>query len=285
MKQLSVLEFGEELLQTCDLDPVYVMLEHSDFSLTQKSQFCVAYWLFYHTGVASLVSSYTGKAFWKELLGGLTTYCFPRGRERRHFRGEKAVQALESLKSRYPAPETFVEYLKSPEISQYRAQRAQSNGVSQGFIPLRFETVLKRSLEHQQFGPWISFKAADMLDRCLYTPVDFSNCKLLQFYKEPREGAEVVSKQLNLVNADTALQMILNHFKSHKAPPNYNRIVNVQEAETILCKYKSYLNGHYPVGTDSREIYHALDGWGESAKQLQSILVQKCDLTLRKTLV
>jgi hypothetical protein len=34
--------------------------------------------------------------------------------------------------------------------------------------------------------------------------------------------------------------------------------VNVQEIETIFCKYKSYVKGHYHVGKDIHEIREAL---------------------------
>ena len=50
------------------------------------------------------------------------------------------------------------------------------------------------------------------------------------------------------------------------------RRVNVQEVETIFCKYKSHLKGHYPVGKDSEEIRHALEGWGDTAQELQKYI-------------
>jgi hypothetical protein len=35
------------------------------------------------------------------------------------------------------------------------------------------------------------------------------------------------------------------------APPRRERLIGPQEAETILCKWKSYLNGHYQIGEDT----------------------------------
>jgi hypothetical protein len=58
-------------------------------------------------------------------------------------------------------------------------------------------------------------------------------------------------------------------FSSFTAPPRYDRPVGVQECETILCKWHSHLNGHYPVGKDSREILEHLRGWGNLAESLQ----------------
>jgi hypothetical protein len=58
-------------------------------------------------------------------------------------------------------------------------------------------------------------------------------------------------------------------FKKFNAPGGTPRPVNVQEVETIFCKYKSHLKGHYPLGKDTREIHHGLDGWGDLAQELQ----------------
>lgn len=35
-----------------------------------------------------------------------------------------------------------------------------------------------------------------------------------------------------------------------QAPPRFDRPLNVQEAETVLCKWKSYSGGHYEIGED-----------------------------------
>ena len=42
-----------------------------------------------------------------------------------------------------------------------------------------------------------------------------------------------------------------------------NRRVNIQEVETILCKWKSHMNGHYPLSNDVDEIQHGLREWGK----------------------
>jgi hypothetical protein len=57
-----------------------------------------------------------------------------------------------------------------------------------------------------------------------------------------------------------------------KAPPDFTRPVNVQEIETVFCKYKSPLKGHYPLGKDTLELHHSLAGWGDLAEQLRSQL-------------
>jgi len=47
--------------------------------------------------------------------------------------------------------------------------------------------------------------------------------------------------------------------KKYKAPPWFDRPLNIQEAETILCKYKSHTHGHYPVGKDVAAVKKALE--------------------------
>jgi hypothetical protein len=42
------------------------------------------------------------------------------------------------------------------------------------------------------------------------------------------------------------------------APPRYERGLDVQEYETILCKWSSHMKGHYPLGNDIHEIKKGL---------------------------
>lgn len=42
------------------------------------------------------------------------------------------------------------------------------------------------------------------------------------------------------------------------APPSFDRAVNLQEVETMLCKFKSFYNGRYFVGKDIKELKHSL---------------------------
>jgi hypothetical protein len=68
------------------------------------------------------------------------------------------------------------------------------------------------------------------------------------------------------------VRLLTEAFAGFSAPPRHDRPVGVQEVETCLCKYKSYVNGHYPIGKDSRELRHALTGWGSKADQLRAFV-------------
>jgi hypothetical protein len=91
-------------------------------------------------------------------------------------------------------------------------------------------------------------------------------------YKEPAEGLRLLidlPSDPNRYNSlSDAYSQLLKHFRQFKAPPASDRPCGPQEVETVLCKWKSHMNGHYHVGKDIREVRHALAGWGDTADRL-----------------
>lgn len=273
----SVTDFGRELLHTGDLDPVYVALHRAQLDRPTLARLCVAYWCFYHLGLAArLAEIKQPKRYWAAMMAAAVnttsidgTKPYPRGGERRHYRGAQAIASMASLISLYPkgaeqAVEGFI-------------------GAPHGYACHTYKSVASAVQKHRGFGEWIAFKIADMSERVLGYDTDFSDCHL-GIYKDPRQGAAVAFQeenprgQLSTVPweypiTDDELAWTVAHyvkiFCHHKAPPSGNRQVNVQEIETIFCKYKSHLKGHYPMGKDTREITHGLEGWGDLAAQLR----------------
>lgn len=274
-RALSVEEFGAELLRSQDLDPVYVALHRVELPRDQLMRLCLTYWCVYHLGVAAKLSTLKGPAYWSKLLEVAVNAGepkpWPRGAERRHFRGQQAVDAVQELALRYARPEGVVSYMLEP---------------CDGARPT-FGGVTARVQEHRGFGPWIAFKIADMGERVLGVPVDFSNCEM-GVYKDPRQGAALARVERGAANYADPKQPWLypisddevrdefahyvKHFNKFKAPPRGDRKVNVQEVETIFCKYKSHRKGHYPLGKDTRELRHSLTGWGPLAEKLREAL-------------
>jgi hypothetical protein len=177
----------------------------------------------------------------------------PRSTERIHFRGQAAIEAVQDLRETYPAPEDFVDVLA------YGSKRD----------PLSYPEVAKRVQKHQLFGPWVSFKAADLLERVLRARINFDESEVFMF-KEPMAGAQLVWQELNPSLATRYSEKEIAHevvermrvgLKKLKAPPHYDRPIGLQEIETCLCKYKSYTKGHYWVGKDIKEIRHGLRPW------------------------
>jgi len=251
-KLLTIEEFGAGLLETGDLDPVYSLLHGSALTPSQKEAWCFAYWCFYHVGTASWILDGGGPAaYWERFMQAAinTGLAYPRGAERRHFRGDKCVLAAADYRRKWA------------ENPAQPAREAEGNLLT---VPTHAD-IMARVQNWPQFGPWIAFKVADMLERCLDCPVDFSGFDL-HMYSTPVKGAVLLS-EMKLWKTDAkdpklavvaAVDFLLDHFKGRTAPPDFRRPLGVQEAETILCKWKSHMGGHYHVGKDIAELRHAL---------------------------
>jgi len=267
--KLPIEDFGRQLLLTGDLDPIYIMLvkaHQEGVSPGQTARWCLAYWCLYHAGAASYAAETqdsresTMDHFWRVLgQAALNTpkgpppvgERWPRGKERRHWRGAQAEASQSDLGRRYfSQPENFVELAR----------------------PLtEFEAVANYVKSHRGFGDWMAFKVADMLEQVFNYPIKFDNAAVFMF-KDPKEAALMlwrvkqgqpdtarpkdVNGTISLVTA-----YLENYFRDYKAP-NGRRPVGLQEVETILCKWKSHMNGHYPVGNDITEISHSMKEWG-----------------------
>lgn len=262
--RLSVVEFGKHLFQTNDLDPVYVtlhsLLNEGVWNINQVSRWLVAYWCLYHCGAACYLSEREGEEFWSLLMAAARNEekppageRWPRGHERRHFRGQQGIKAVSALHQRYTRPELMLEYVIGEGENR------------------QFKEVSERVQDHRGFGPWIGFKVCDMIDRVLGIPVSFEEAEVFMF-TDPTEAAIRVWR-IQTGYPDTArpkdvkatihevVNYLRNEFKEFKAPPRYERPVDLPEVETVLCKYKSFLNGHYPLFCDIDDITKGLGIW------------------------
>lgn len=254
---MSIYEFGRRLIETQDLDPVYVGLYGADLPRDQLRRWLTAYWMFYHVGAASWLSEHSVSDFWFRMdvaarndlsprLEGLPSDRWPRAAERRHFRGPKCVAAVQWFSSVYPSsPESFVFGLESLETQK---------------------SVMFAVHGWPLHGPWIAFKAADMLERVVGVPLEIEpNIGLV--YSEPRKSLDMLAAE-NDSTPEAVYAALIGHFKAWSAPPRYERVVGPLEVESLLCKHKSHRNGHYEIGKDIKEVRHALAGWGETANRL-----------------
>ena len=250
-------EFGADLLDTYDLDPIYPMAAmtiQDDEAMLKR--FCLAYWCYYDAGVSSYVAEHASKDFYKLMSEGLKDW--PRGMERRHFRGQAAIDSIKGLRN-FGTPERVVDYMINGNTFQDISMHVQA---------------------FKLFGPWISWKIADMAERVLQIPVDFSDSNL-GIYKDPRKGAAFIAKvdkeyPITDDELDDVVNMMLDEFHEFSAPPYQDRPVNVQEVETILCKYKAHCYGFYPMGNDSYHVSKSLDDWGDLAQQMKDNLQVVC---------
>lgn len=235
------LEFGRQLVITGDLDPVYIVLYRAGLPYEPLCEWLLAYWCFYESGLCCDVVE--SGHFWDAMRQACSPSA-PRGRERRHFRGDRAVHAIQRLERRFGTASNVVEYL------------GEGGALA----------VIGRAKSLPMFGNWAGFKAADMLERVLGRRIDFSLCELA-IYREPREGAALVWRgdPHAPVNVGEVVAATVAHLDL-PAPPRYDRRVGLQEVETMLCKYKSMVGGHYYLGKDIDELRKSLSHHGSLAQ-------------------
>lgn len=240
-ERLDVYEFGARLIETRDLDPVYVLLDAAELPTRKLERWLLAYWCFYHMGTASwIVDNKTG--YWPSMRLAAGSKDYPRCHERRHFRGENARKSVAYLEARGVDGlfgDIFLTCCK--------------NGGS-----MSVENVMDTVQEWVGFGPWIAFKVADMLERLGLVPVVFDAGAMFLF-DSPQKGAELMWDHYGNGNrpkqvGEWAVESLLTRLGTPRiddlAPPRYERRLNAQEAETVLCKWKSHLNGKYEIGED-----------------------------------
>lgn len=246
--RMSITDFGDALLERGDLDPVYNALQGGGVRDNHLARWLLAYWCCYNAGLSSWLSDQEGPgAFWAGMeefawnnsespIGGR----WPRGRERRHFRGDKCVQAVRQLRMWFPFPELAVVGLSTCS---------------------RFQDLRTSVMRWPLFGPWIAFKVGDMMERVMGCPVSFEEADVFMF-DSPRKAAVLwAGGAAEAVAIPSALDHLRSYFGDRPAPPRADRKMNIQEFETILCKWGSHMTGHYPVGIDTRELREALHHW------------------------
>lgn len=251
-------QFGRYLLDSFDLDPLYVILAQSGMHDNQMKRWLLAYWIFYSAGVSSRLSEVSNpKAYYDMMEQGNENH-WPRGHERRHMRGQTFDKTLASLRASGP-PEKVVDVL-----TRGRTFENHTN------IVRRF----------YGFGPWIAFKIFDMMERVLKIPTDINNVNLY-IYRDPVKGAALwkFGDQNHPITSDELWEVVcelMTIFGGYMAPPYLDRPLSPMEIETILCKAKSNVNGHYPLANDVFDIMHGLPGWGDTAQELERLLEPLC---------
>lgn len=248
MTKENVFEFGRKLVETGDLDPIYLLLWNSPTYMRGErlADWLVAYWCFYNVGTVNWILGH-GKScdpgYWDAMEAAADTAEHPRGTERRHFRGDNGRKAVSYLRSHAATCSELIESLRGGEDEPTR------------------ETVSRHVEEWEGFGPWIAFKVADMIERLDIFPVRFTPGDIFNLFDSPRKGAEAMAERYGPAPTPPylwAYNRIIRQLGELQAPPRFERRINIQEVETILCKWKSHLSGHYEVGKDIEEIHKSL---------------------------
>lgn len=230
-------DFGKALFDSGDLDPVYIMLYEAMLDRHVLDKWLLAYWSFYDCGTASKIAE--SDDFWD---GCHQAYLhkWARGSERRHFRGKQCQDSIANLAT-----------MGSPTQIISRLENYTT-----------FAEVANDTENWRGFGPWVTWKIADMLERVLNVPINFTGTSL-SMYAEPLAGAALIlgkkkDEKVNPQEMEALMNEMSEAWPAQLAPPNYNRMINIQEKETVLCKFKSHDKGHYPVGHDIAQITTSL---------------------------
>lgn len=250
---LDIYSFGQLMISTKDLDPLYVGLKGAKLPEKQLYRWLSAYMMFYHVGLSSWLSEHEGKDFGKvclEAAKNITTSPtggrWPRASERRHFRGGKCVTSTDKMFGDNGHPEVWVESLSNCKTEK---------------------EVIKEVSKWPMHGAWAGFKMADLLETVLDLPIKFDE-DLGIMYEEPRAALDILHKE-------DPSKTVLEHYqelglwiRQFETPHPSNRRCGPQELETVCCKWKSYLGNHYFIGKDIKEHRHSLIGWGQTAEKL-----------------
>jgi hypothetical protein len=270
--------FGRELIASGDLDPLYVVLVHANLEPSLLQRFLFAYWCFYNSGVAAHLADAPDAYHYWELFAEAAANAtsapiggrWPRGHERRHFRGDNANIAVKKYRAAWPG---------GPEVLIDKWVRLRYNNA-----PIPFRRLREDILKVPQFGPWMAFKIGDMFERVLGIPVSFDNSDVFVF-DSPADAAHLVAAIHEVRNVDPvryAVAHLIAEYRDMIAPPLGDRPVALQEVETVLCKWKSSLSGHYPMGLDTHELKEGLDAWAPYSETAAKLAVAADHLPLNK---
>lgn len=280
-ERLQVVEFGKQLILSQDLDPIYSALRATKWDPERTMRWLLAYWCWYSAATACYCAEAPDdKDYWVRMLrvakneeptpfGGR----WERGKERRHARGTAGVKMVEHLKGRFGDPSPLLRVadmtiapFEKPEIGS-KFMKGEDNTCA---------SLMKRVKSYYLFGDWIAFKVADMAERVLGIPISFKNAEVFMF-KDPVEAAlmvwrlhgnqhESAKPKDRSVAISKVVTWLRSEFAGLEAPPlgaQRKREVDLQEIETVLCKWKSHVNGHYPLFNDIDEINEGLLPWQE----------------------
>lgn len=243
--------FAKMLFQLEDADPGYMMLARVDWSVPQKQRFMAGWCAFYNPGIAAKASMYRGHEFWEYLR---TQYPIAkRASERRHFRGAAGLRAINSWEQKFVNPERMVLHMQGD--TYFDVKNAA-------------KTVV-------QIGEYFVWKFADVQERVFRIPCHFAPEAAKYSPKVPQQGAKLIDFKKTVGETYDMISDYLNAARM-KAPPWYDRPMNMQEAETVACVYKQYRHGKWcPFSRTAKATRSLLATPSEAGEQILLALHQE----------
>ena len=254
-------EFAKVTIEINDLDTTYVMLYNARKVLGDDyvKRFCIAMLMFYHVGEAAHFARLKDNEFWDAVLKDYVT--IRRGRERRHFRGMQGIRSIASLIGQARDASEASDVLQAIPLARASLARHSDS-------PRRPEDLFDRMVapsypllvqlfakNWKGFGAYFVWKVLDYQERIFDHQIDVSQC--YNYVPDlPRQCAEKLWPGRPLKDV---LDEMEDYLKQFPAPPKYDRPCGVQEAETILCMWKTaYFSGFHQVGDEIEDRYNEL---------------------------
>lgn len=229
---------------TGDSDPVYWAIARAKgdiaFGPQWATRFCVAMLAYYHTGVAFQAAEISnGDEFWNYLTEGFAK--FPRGSERRHFRGANGAVALATMRNWAPDPHDF--------FTKFTSDRTD------------YWMIRNKCEKHLiQFGPYFQLKVCDYMDRCLDLPIASFAGLNKNLPTEPSRALEVMFPGVHPTDSFLTLCKRIDS-ACIVAAPDFKRAAGPAEVETSLCGWKTTKFSGNWMGADIADKRAALTGF------------------------
>lgn len=256
---INWIKFGQFLFTCREADPGYYVINYlreAGIPEAQLQRFAVAWCAFYNLGIAAQASERRGAAFYDLLVGLYPTA--KRASERRHFRGEAGLKALEQWRTRWPKPEGLALHIMAADMG---AIRTGCDDVA-------------------QMGDYFKWKWGDLTEVLTQRPVNFRGYEN-KSPKVPQQGAALIAAEAGKEEWDTEKVYLSITQKMRQldvqSPYADWRDFDVQDAETICCVYKQYRTGGYIPGLRTAKAAARLhhDGGGTKTAKLALELLIK----------
>jgi hypothetical protein len=155
---------------------------------------------------------------------------------------------LERIKAKATARENLAAFIENFSESQIQP------GV-------KYTSLNKYLQTFQGIGSWAAWKFADLLEQVMDIDIDFSDVDFREAYEYPLKGLLVVNgfadnERFRFKEPHYALMVTKAwaEFPTILDSPGRSRLVNIQEFETCLCKYHSFVRGRYELGDDTNHL-------------------------------
>jgi hypothetical protein len=223
-----------------DHDYVIKLMRDADITPEERESFLAVYSWFMSAGVAAYIASLPPSQQYDAVLAEYPA--FHRAFERRHFRGDKGRLAILDHREKHP---------ESP-----------GKGLRSWFAGGDWDSFCSTVQDVKMMGPYIRFLIYDMAQNGLeHLNLAFIPTTEIELYESPQAGARILALPGEDILATT--RRLLEELKHVKV---YGRNLEMQEIETLFCRYKKWARGTYKVGDDKVEAFHDLRNHGRDSR-------------------